>query len=93
MRTKHIIFCPKCGEELYLDAASIKGDFLVCKNKKCFTYFEKLKNTKVIRELGSYNVVINDMLKKGVEPWPGVPTSTAYKPNWVKLLDNLSNKK
>ncbi|MNW46524.1 hypothetical protein D3C74_238230 [compost metagenome] len=76
-----------------MDATSIKVDFLVCKNKNCFTYFEKLKNKKVIRELGSYNDVVNDMLKKGVETWPGIPTSTAYKPNWVKLLDNFSNKK
>lgn len=93
LKTKHIVFCPKCGEELFWDATSLKTDFLVCKNEKCFTYFEKNKGKKELKELGSYLTVLNYMANKGLESWPGIPTSIAYKPRWIKIIELIVSKR
>jgi hypothetical protein len=71
---------------LFLDAVSEEYDLLRCKNVNCYSYFRN-NNKKEIEELGSFTMDEEDMKKRGLECWPGVPTSISYKPRWVTRIE------
>lgn len=84
---RHIIYCPKCSTELFFDATSGRCDYLKCLNKNCNGYFILEKHDKKLYENGSYLTVIESLQKRGLIDWPGIATSIAYKPKWVKLIE------
>ncbi|MNK88224.1 hypothetical protein D3C87_1081790 [compost metagenome] len=86
-QNKRVLFCPKCKHELYLDGTSSNADFLYCPNINCYTYFRKTEGELKLEEVGSYHKVIADLKERGLDNWPGIPTSIAYKSKWARLMD------
>lgn len=83
---RHVVYCPKCKHELYIDAISNETHQLRCKNPSCNAYYRRNRKNKEIVENGSYLDLLEDLKKRGMEEWPGIPTSKAYAPFWVKFV-------
>ncbi|MBP2000785.1 hypothetical protein J2Z69_001816 [Paenibacillus shirakamiensis] len=92
-KTNKVFFCPKCGYELYFEALTSDGDYFFCPNIKCYTYYFKPDNEWRLEDAGSYQTVIDYLRSKGLENWPGIPSSQMYQTRWRKFLNYFKKQK
>jgi len=89
------IYCPNCKSELLFHGRALEGtkDYLYCNNLQCFRYYNLDLKTKELTELGSFQVILNQLEDMGLANGPGIPTSIAYRPWIIKVLDKLKGTK
>ncbi|MNW44786.1 hypothetical protein D3C74_220300 [compost metagenome] len=91
--SRHVLYCPKCGEELYFYMTSSNREvFLKC--IKCSSFYKRNDKGRDLIESNAPKMVDQMYFDKDefYVHYHGIPTSIAYKPKWLFWIERLIGK-